>query len=103
MARVLKGLQAEMLEQKALKNSVPSFLIESLVYNVPNNYFGADAYRSDFREILAFLFNDTLPTADCSTWTEVNGIKYLFHQTQPWSQAQAHKFIDSAWNYVGFD
>ncbi len=103
MARILKSLQVEMIDEKVLTKKLPSFFIESLIYNVPDDQFGASSYRSDVWNILAHLFNNTSPTDDCTKWTEVNGVKLLFHPTQPWSKEDAHAFVDSAWNYLGFD
>lgn len=103
MVRILKILQVEMIEQKVLKKTLPSFLIESLVYNVPDPQFGTPSYRTDVRHVLAHIFNNTRPLGDCTKWTEVNGIKILFHPTQPWSKEDAHAFVDAAWNYFEFE
>lgn len=103
MARILKTLQIEMIDRNFLNKKLPSFLIESLVYNVPDDHFGASSYRSDVRMILAYLFNNTIPQVDCTGWTEVNGIKILFHFTQPWSKEDAHAFVDTAWDYIGYE
>jgi hypothetical protein len=102
MARILKSLQVEMIEEKILKKKLPSFFIESLVYNVLDDQFGAPSYRDDVWRVLASIFNSTLPGEDCSSWTEVNGVKYLFHSSQPWSKEEAHEFADKAWIYLGF-
>ncbi|MBI5920033.1 MAG: nucleotidyltransferase [Betaproteobacteria bacterium] len=103
MARIVKTLQVEMLGEGIIKNRLPSFLIESLVYNVPDDQFGSPSYRSDVRAVLAHVFNNTRPMDDCSTWVEVNDVKYLFHPTQPWTKEQAHAFASEAWDYIGFD
>lgn len=103
MARIIKSLQVEMIDQKVLTKALPSFLIESLVYNVPDDRFGTLTYRGDVQNILAHIFNNTRPTDDCTKWTEVNGIKILFHSTQPWSKEDVNAFSDAAWNYLGFD
>jgi hypothetical protein len=34
------------------------------------------------------------------TWTEANGIKFLFHPAQKWTRQQARDFIYAAWQYV---
>lgn len=102
MARIIKSLQLEMIEQKLLSKALPSFLIESLVYNVPDDQFGMLTYRDDVQNVLAHIFNNTRPMDDCAGWTEVNGIKFLFHPTQPWSKEGGHAFSDAAWNYLGF-
>ena len=103
LARILKSLQVEMLDEKILTKRLPSFFIESLVYNVEDHYFGAESYRSDVREVLAQIFNNTRPLGDCSKWFEVNGIKFLSHPSQPWSKEDAFVFADAAWNYLGLE
>jgi len=103
MARILKNLQVEMLDEKKIAERVPSFFLESLVYNVPDDHFGHDTYRADVRAVLAYIFNNTRPADDASKWVEVNDVKYLFHSTQPWTKAQAHAFVSVAWDYIGFE
>lgn len=39
IARVLKSLQVEMIDERVLSKKLPSYLIESLVYNVPDDQF----------------------------------------------------------------
>lgn len=102
LARILKSLQVEMLDKKIVSARLPSFLLESLVYNVPNNQFNHAAYEDDVRAVLAFIFNNTKPADDASKWVEVNDVKYLFHSTQPWTKSQAHAFVAAAWDHVGF-
>ena len=103
MARILKSLQVEMIDQKILTNALPSFLLESLVYNVPSDQFGTLTYRGDMQNVLAHIFNNTRPMDDCTKWTEVNGIKFLFHPTQPWSKVNVNALADAAWSYLGLD
>lgn len=104
MTRVIKRLRNEMEENgiQAVK-STPSFLIECLVWNTPNNYFGYPEYLTDIRNVLAHTFNGTISDEKCRDWTEVNGIKYLFHIRQSWTRQQAHTFLGTAWDYIGFE
>ena len=102
MARILKSLQVELFDEKQVTERLPSFLVESLMYNVPNAKFGHDTYQADMRAALAFIFNNTRDADDASKWTEANGVKYLFHVSQPWTKAQAHMFVSAAWDYIGF-
>ncbi len=103
MVRVLKSLRNEMLENK-VSAATPAigFLVECLVWNVPNNLFGNARYEADLRAILVSLFNDTETDQTCSEWGEVSELKYLFRGRQKWTRAQAHAFILAAWQYVGF-
>ena len=103
MVRALKRLRYYMEDQEVgAARDVPSFLVECLVYNVPNNYFGHAEYAKDMREVLAHAFNATLSDDRCDKWVEVNGIEALFHWTQPWSRADAHAFLSAAWDFVGY-
>ena len=34
---------------------------------------------------------------------EINELKYLFRDGQPWTMTQAHDFVSSVWDYLEFD
>jgi len=104
ITRVIKRLRYEM-EDKGFSSAkvIPSFLIECLLWNVPDNYFGNENYSDDVRTTLAFLFNNTINLKDCIEWGEVSELKYLFRESQPWTLKHAHDFLDAAWDYIGFD
>jgi len=51
--------------------------------------------------VLYHIWANTQEDVSCATWTEVDGIKYLFRSTQKWTRAEANAFIKAAWNYVG--
>lgn len=82
--------------------NVASFLIESLVWNAPLEAFQHDTYTDDVRYVIADIFNRTRTEKDCCEWGEVNELKYLFRPAQAWTRDQAKRFLDAAWNYVGF-
>jgi hypothetical protein len=82
---------------------VPGYLIECLVWNVPDEGFGHSLLLDDMRYILATLFNNTTQDGDaCNEWGEVNELKYLFRGSQAWTREGAHTFVASAWDYMGF-
>lgn len=103
VVRILKALSNEMSDNGIdAAKQVPSFLIECLAWNVPNEYFGSTTYRSTVRAVLAYLFNNTMSDDKCSEWGEVSELKYLFRPSQPWTRQQAHNFISASWDYVGY-
>lgn len=103
MVRILKSLRTEMAGQgSALAESMPSFLIESLLWNVPNEGFANPSYEADVRWCLAYIFNGTIDSFGSMLWTEVNGIKSIFESGQPWTRDQVHAFAAAAWDHVGF-
>jgi len=103
MVRIIKKMRNKMQEDSVdAATDVHSFLIESLVWNVPVQGFNHEDYYDDVRYVIADCFNKTLKDDDCKSLCEVNDIKYLFHLSQRWTRLQAHNFFDAAWNYVGF-
>ncbi len=86
----------------AAAKSIAPFLLECLVWNVPNNGLGHDTYSADVRYALAYLFNSTMTFDNCKEWGEVNELKYLLRTYQPWTLEQTHNFLSAAWDYIGF-
>ena len=102
MVRALKRLENLLVKEGELPTELPSFLIECLVYNVPNDQFGHTKYVDEMRAVLTMIFNATLAKEKCSDWVEANGRKCLFHPSEPWTFEQAHALADKAWNRMGF-
>jgi len=103
MVRVLKSLRNDMRGKRvAAAEPAIGFLIECLIWNVPNPYFGAPDYYEDLRGILVFLFSATKTDEACREWREVSERKHLFGSHQRWTRQQAHDFIIAAWQHVGF-
>ncbi len=104
VVRILKTLSNEMSANGiSSAGRTPSFLVECLVWNAPNANFLNDSYWAMTRSVLAWLFNNTRTDESCKDWGEVSNLKYLFNASQPWTRAEAHRFISDAWDYVGFD
>ena len=77
-----------------------SYLIECLLYNVPDCTFAGDSYKDNVQNALLRCFTATKPDGDYANWLEVNELKFLFHATQPWTRQQAYDFVLAAWAYV---
>lgn len=102
LVRVLKALSSEMTEAAIGAGNIPGFLVECLVWNVPDDHFQHESYSDDVRAALIFLYNNTLTSENCKELGEVSDLIYLFHSGQKWTREQANAFILAAWNYVGF-
>ena len=104
LVRVLKRLRDEMVgEGIPAAKPIPSYLIECLVWNVPNLAFLRDEYSETLREILLYLYSNTQTDAACNEWGEINELKYLFRTSQPWTRAAANNFVVVAWTRAGFN
>jgi len=102
--RILKRLRHELIDAGYKSaESIPSFLIECLAWNVDDIGFLHSTWTDDVRYILTTAFNATLTADRCKDWLEVNGIKYLFRPSQQWTRAGVHQFLNDAWGYLGFE
>lgn len=101
--RILKRLRDQMQsENVSAAVNIPSFLIECLVWNAELEAFSKDTYTDILRHVIADTWNRTRKDEDCSEWGEVNELKYLFRDSQPWTLQQANAFLQAAWNYIGY-
>jgi predicted nucleotidyltransferase len=104
VVRILKRLPYEMVANGHPEaEPIPSYLVECLVWNVPNESFGHDTMRADVRHALAYLWNESRTDEQCKEWREVNELKYLLRGGQPWNRAQVNTFLHAAWTYIGFN
>jgi predicted nucleotidyltransferase len=104
LVRIVKKLMYEM-QAEGIQSAInsPGFLIECLVWNVPNNLMGKASIYDDVRDCLIHLYQNTKDDESCREWGEVSELKYLFRRSQPWDRPTTHQFVIDAWNYVGFE
>lgn len=109
VARILKNLNSAMLATgspaaRAAAAATPSFLLECLAFNAPDDKFNLvdGSYFDDVKGTIAWLWERTKPGGDGTKFVEVSGLKWLFSPAQGWEMAQAHAFLFWAWNHVGF-
>jgi hypothetical protein len=101
--RIFKRLRDELVgELKLSAGRAPSFFVECLTYAVEDAYFlgdGDDRYERTIRILYRMweLLNDPAWT---STAMEINGIKFLFHASQPWTVEDAKAFVAVAFGQL---
>ncbi len=100
MVRAFKRM-SYYLNDKDGTTLVPSFTIESMVYNVPDTYFGTTSYLDNFKSIAEYLWFQTYDQDRCNDWTEVNELKYLFRGHELDQRKIASDFAWDAWKKVG--
>ncbi len=91
--RVVRGLKA--LENQMAIAGAPetsSWLIECLVYNVPDSEFSSTGNYANALTTVLWLQKALSATAGQGEWLEVNELKYLFGPAQPWSLPEAIAF-----------
>lgn len=101
LVRILKRLRNEMQENSIPQaEGVASFLIESLIFCVPNEHFSISTYYEELQSSLIFLYNQLKDEEKAKKMMEVNEVKYLFSASQAWTRSQAYDFILAAYNFV---
>jgi hypothetical protein len=106
-ARILKRLRDDMKVNgsdaaKAAANLAPSFLLESIAYNVHDDAFTEADYYKLMKALIAKAWHFTKEDEVKKTLVEVNEMKWLFHSSQAWTRDAAHGFLQQAWNHVGY-
>lgn len=98
IVRQMKSMRDDLVASDILKDKqVPSFLVESMVYLVDDACFCADEDHLDrFRRILSRCF-DILRDGREDQIFEINNIKRLFGDHQPWSIDDARAFLHAAY------
>jgi hypothetical protein len=94
--RIFKRLRDELVRQRKLAaGRVSSFMIESLTYAVEDTYFlvETDDRYDRANRVLGRMWDLLDDTMWVSTATEINGIKFLFRATQPWTVDDAKGFV----------
>lgn len=103
VVRVFKRLGQDLINHGKLKAKVPSFLVESLVYEVEDCHFlvEADDFYDRVRRVAHRLRQLLIDPQAEAKMHEINGIKCLFHATQPWTRADALAFVEAVIAHLG--
>jgi predicted nucleotidyltransferase len=101
--RCIKRLENEMVEDGIIPRSIPGYLIECLVYNVPNDRFGHTRRLEDMRAVFSFLWNGLRDEDVYREWEQVDGLRYLFRGTPMRPVDEVYAFIDKAWDTIGVE
>jgi len=87
-------------DDESVDSGISSFLIECLLWNTPNHYFNNNESNSErVRETIVYLFNET-KNDNCSKWTEVSDMLYLFRTDKKWNVSMVNNFLHQMWNYL---
>lgn len=98
MARILKNMRSQLIKENMLENGdAPSYYLEGLLYNVPNDKFGKN-YEETFVNAIEWILD-----ADRSKFVCANEQYCLLFEDSPvtWRTEKCNKFLNAAvelWN-----
>ncbi len=104
LTRIYKRIRAKMIDDGiSVNGNITSFLLECLLWNVPNQIFNDyETWTDRLRESITFLWNNTKESKDCNNWCEVSGLLYLFTNDRKWAQADINTYLLQLWRYLEY-
>lgn len=104
LVRIFKKIRYKMIEDGEQVNSnITSFLLECLIWNVPNNIFNDnDTWTKRVKDAIIYLYHHTNTDDECKEWGEVSELLYLFRGNRKWSREDVHNYMQQMWTYMGF-
>lgn len=103
LVRIMKHIKNNMVDDgKADGKKITSFLIESLIWNVPNEIITSyDSWNETVKNALLYI-HKSISENTHSKWTEVSGMLYLFDESRAWSDRDVKTWLETTWNYLGY-
>ena len=104
LTRIFKRIKANMIENGEIVNgNITSFLLECLVWNVPDWIFNDyETWTDRLKESITFLYNATKEEKDCKNWGEVSRLLLLFRNDRKWSRADVNAYLLHLWRYLEY-
>jgi len=103
VVRILKNVRNNLVDQGTiLDKAMPSFFLECLVWNVPDQNFAKNTFMEATKSIVYTVWNDMGDTSRAQDYTEVSNLKWLFRGNDGRTPLQAKNFMAQAWAYTGF-
>ena len=98
--RALKNAENALYKNNEI-GAVPSYLMECLVWNVPNGTLKSGSLDYAFQETLRFLYLG-LDGDDYRDWDEPNRLKWLFRGDKKWTATQAKELVLKTWRMLDY-
>jgi hypothetical protein len=99
--RCVKRLVGELYDERIIPRDYPGYLLECLVYNVPNDRFGHVRRYDDMQAVFRYLWNGLGNENTHYAWTEPSELLMLFRGRPDRIPANARNVIEKAWQRIG--
>lgn len=100
LVRIFKRIRNEMYEKHLVdKNKITSFLVECLIWNVPDKYInGYYSWNDRIKNSIIYILNST----NYNNWNEVSDELPLFDNNRKWSIEDVKYFMKHAYIYMRY-
>lgn len=104
LTRIYRRIRYKMIEDNVgVSDNITSFLLECLVWNVPNHIFNNyDTWTDRLKESIIYIYNATKEGEEtCNEWGEVSELLYLF-KARKWNVKDVNQYMVQMWNYLQY-
>jgi len=104
LTRLHRKLRYKMKDDGVTFNAnITSFLLESLVWNVPSRIMNDyDTWADRLKQSIIYIHEQTKEESTCKEWGEVSELLYLFYSGRKWSRTDVNEYMVQLWNYLEF-
>jgi hypothetical protein len=104
LTRLHRKLRYKMIDDgENVSDSITSFLLECLVWNVPNRIMNDyETWTDRLKESIIYIHDKTKEESTCKEWGEVSELLYLFYGSRKWSYQDANSYMILLWNHLEF-
>ena len=99
IVRCMKRLVIELHEEGKIGQPYPGYLVESLVYDVPNNRFANPRRYDDMDGVIKYIWSG-LRDESHMAWTEPNELIHLFKGWRDRFPGTAFMIANAAWDFM---
>jgi hypothetical protein len=104
LTRIYRRIRYNMLDDGVyVSDNITSFLLECLVWNVPNNILNQTYTWTDrLKGSITHLYERTREIEKCKEWGEVSELLYLFHSGRKWTNRDVNNYLAQMWDYLEY-
>jgi predicted nucleotidyltransferase len=104
VVRVLKNVQNVMIDARIISEDLmASFLLECLVWNVPDADFNRSSLYDVARQVIWRIWDDMNKPDKAANYAEVSNLKWLLRGNDSQGRVQnVRSFMQHAWNFIGY-
>ena len=103
LVRIMKHIRNNMVDEGKIDGDrITSFLVECLVWNVPDSIIKRNnEWAATVQDTIAYLWN-SIKDGKHKEWGEVSERFYLFHSKRKWTETETKDFLYNMYNYLDF-
>lgn len=103
LTRLHKRLKQQLKDAEVVNDCITSFLLECLVWNVPNDVFNDhDTWNERLKQSIVFLYERTKNDKLSEEWVEVSELLYLFRGRRKWTRNDVYIYMVQLYNFLEF-